>query len=481
MKKPCALIVVAGSILLVGCGTAPQQELPATAAVATPASSKSQPQPTAPQVASSGAAAPQVAASQAAGAQACPQCWIRITPLSSVATDFTRYPDEEYSNGYTRLVISAQHTRDNGAQARKGSGLEDVRSYKYVDRGPVARFFWGTHYAMNLTAAVSVGAFQATVPLMTIDHVSNRSEGEKYTRVVAHTAQNFPLFLLKGDGSNSIASIRFIVKSTDTVDANAAAQAIQVANVLVKTIVPASPVLTTLSAQQTKDAANALDKAIDQVLSRQLDEEQWIDNDIRRWNNGLSVSFRIPDASNEAAWGAEDGQLKPVGIWSISFEDPRPSIFSDIQVCPPWHRDGELQEPQQDATSKSAFHPKCPTSLAEAAKLAERAALSRPEQVLAFSLVNTAQSLGSVATYLKQTDFWSDAVATLSPANARTPQPDALARICRRIKNAIAGIGLNAVDSGIVVAAVRDGMGLPAATIDAMKKAPACALAVALD
>ena len=44
----------------------------------------------------------------------------------------------------------------------------------------------------------------------------------RFTRIVSHTVQNFPLILLKEDGSNSTATVRFIVKATDTTQTTAA-------------------------------------------------------------------------------------------------------------------------------------------------------------------------------------------------------------------------------------------------------------------
>jgi hypothetical protein len=54
------------------------------------------------------------------------------------------------------------------------------------------------------------------------------------------------------------------------------------------------------------------------------------------------------------------------------------------------------------------------------------------------------------------------------------PKADDITLACRNIKSTIASLGLNNVDAGIVVAAVRDGLGLPEATVAAMKQVAAC-------
>src|SRR5262249_48385083 len=134
--------------------------------------------------------------------------WVNVTPMSQVSHAFTRCPDAQFSNAYTRLVIVSRLPEDSSKN----------QPYDYIDPRALARIFWGVHFTMNLTAQVTVGSFAATVPLMTIDHTSNRSEGEQFARVVYHGAEKFPLFLLRGDGSNAVAAVHFEVKSTDEIN-----------------------------------------------------------------------------------------------------------------------------------------------------------------------------------------------------------------------------------------------------------------------
>ncbi len=396
------------------------------------------------------------------------QCkWIQLTPLSRLATGFSD-PDQMFSNLYTRVLINGAHTRDNAGGGGNSGGRSataaggDQLTLDYNDRGAFLRTFWGTHYSLNLTAYVSVGSFQATVPLVTIDHASNRSEGEKFLRIVAHTVQSFPLILLKGDGSNAIATVHFVVKATDTTQSNAAAAAIQAVQGVVTAIAPEASVLTTLNSQATKDKATALDKAINSVLARQLDEEQWIDNDVRRWGQGARVSFFIPPPDHETDW-ADSADFREVGTWTVSFETPRPSIFADIQIC---------LKSDSDSRSGSNY---CRNSVPEAAQAAQAEAASRPEQVLNFNLLNGAQSLGTVSAYLKQQSWWDQSLKTFSALKKdEKPDEDSVGQFCRSIKQAIASVGLNAIDAGIVVAAVRDRGPLQTAVVNAMRTSGDC-------
>jgi hypothetical protein len=54
------------------------------------------------------------------------------------------------------------------------------------------------------------------------------------------------------------------------------------------------------------------------------------------------------------------------------------------------------------------------------------------------------------------------------------PQADDVSSFCRSIKDSIASIGLNAVDSGIIVAAIRDRGQLGSSVTGAMKITQDC-------
>lgn len=382
------------------------------------------------------------------------QCYIQITPLSRVLTDFND-PNESFSNLYTRVLINSQYRPRAGEEGKKtvvdNQGTVQY-DYDYNSRSWLARVLWGTHYGINLSAYISVGAFQATVPLVSIDHVSNRNDGERFLRVVTHTAHNFPLILVRGDGSNAIASIRFAVKATDDVQSGVATAVIQTAEALTKALSIEAPVVTSLSATGVKDKAAALDKAINSVMSKQLDEQQLVENDVRRWAGGAKIQFRVPSPDHETQW---DQEFNTVGVWTVVFEDPRPSIFADVQICHP----GDTTQAADEAQGKPGY---CARSVKAAIAAAQRIAATRPEQVLAFKLVDGTQTLGTVSSYLKQQAWWDTSQKAFS-AIAANAQPDAdLVRgFCRSLKETVATLGLNDVDAGIIAAAVRERSQLP--------------------
>ncbi len=401
----------------------------------------------------------QVEAQVGPGAPAGPQNWVNITPLSHVSWDMADYPNGKFSDAYTRLVITSITADNCGSNPQCGNAT----TYGYETRSWIERLFLGTHHTVNLTAKVSVGDFQATVPLATIEHVSNRTDGEGFSRIVYHQAWQFPLFLVKGDGSNDVVSTQFLVKGSDQYQSSGAATALQVAQEVTSTVAPQANVLTVLSAQANKDLATALDKTVSQLFGTSIDEEQWVDKPTTLWGDGVVASFRIP--TTEGDWDDEN-QYRPIGSWTVTFDYPRPSIFSDAQICEgPSH--ASVAEPSR-----------CFPSFNEAARFAERSAATRPGEVLSFALVSGTKAVGTVGAYLAQQDWWANSLKKFPVDDA--PKRDDVVQFCRSIKNTVAGLGLNYVDAGIVAVSVRKAGILPLKTVAAMQSTGECGFAFAL-
>lgn len=151
--------------------------------------------------------------------------WLSITPLTTISTDSFQEAQNKFSDAYTRLTVTSINC-SNETDAPEGCGTSNRREIdntykgkdmdlKYEDRFWLSRWLWGIRHTINLTSKVTVGSFTATVPLVTVDHISNRTDGEAFIRTVHHSAQNYPLFLIKGDGSNGVVTLQFEVKATD--------------------------------------------------------------------------------------------------------------------------------------------------------------------------------------------------------------------------------------------------------------------------
>ncbi len=150
-----------------------------------------------------------------------------------------------FSAAYTRLQIT-------GDIADNAGGTGTANELPYVQRNWLARWFLGLHTSTNLTIKVSAGTYTATVPLVTIDHISTKSDGESFSRIIYHQAENYPLFLFKRDGSNGIVSVKSTVKISDQVQSGIAGAALEVAQSVLRQVAPTASVLTTLTAQNAE-------------------------------------------------------------------------------------------------------------------------------------------------------------------------------------------------------------------------------------
>jgi hypothetical protein len=362
----------------------------------------------------------------------------RITPFSLIQQDFAGVAKDYFSNAYTRLLVVSP-VETVGAKHGATSDADD-QALQYQKRWWLTRLLMGRHSSTNLSIKVTVGSFTATVPIATIDHISNAGDGENFTRIVYHRAEDFPLFLVKRDGTSDIVSIRSSVRVSDQLQSGAAGTALSVTQSAIRLVAPQAAVLTTLSKQSSKDKATAVDEAINKLFSTNLDEEQWADNHILFWGKGASITFSIPYP--------EGNLVKPVriGKWTVAFESPRPSIFSDIFIC----------ESAEQADSKQ----RCETTFNEAASQAESEV--NAADVLAFKLVEGTTELGALDAYVKKQDWYIAGVK----AFANTPKDSDVASFCSSARNAIAGIDLNSVDQGIIAHALATTL---ATTSDAKK------------
>ena len=382
----------------------------------------------------------------AAGSSSKPLPPISVTPLSAVRLFQPNVESTGKFDGmYTRLVV------DGDVSSGPGDGT-DNKVLGYNSRTWLGRLLFGKHSSLNLSAKVTSGSFTASVPLITLDHVSNSADGEVFTRIVNHRSQNFPLFLVKRDAGSGVVNIQFSLKASDTTASTAAGTALSVATSVAKLVSPESAVITTLSQQSNKNAAAAVDQAISRLFSTSVDEEHVADDDIGRWGNGTKgVGVKLTIPSTDGGWTDTVGTY-PVGSWTIRFEEPRPSIFSDRRFC-------EIGKGNE----------RCAGTIAQDAFLAAYN-MSNAGEVLAFQLIAGAQSLGTVASYLKQLDWFTVALGKFGA----TPDTETVAGFCRNIKGSITGIGLNGLDADIVAKAVADGMVLPGKTASVMKNVADC-------
>lgn len=360
---------------------------------------------------------------------------LNITPLSGFDDDwgYEGAAGENFSDSYTRLLILSDIPAYQRSEGDAGSSLPVMG---YERRGWLSRFLVGRDFSINLTANVTVGGFESTIPLATIGHVSS-SDGEQWNRVIHHSKADFPLFLVKADGSASVPIVKLTVNGAQSYTSRGAASAVQIALGVARASAGPVSVITRLSAQETKDKARAIDDAISRLFSSGVNEEHWTDRDLRFWragsNNaplGVKVSFSIPNDTTN--WNSKSS---PVGNWIITFDHPRPSIFSDWRVC------------------SSSSLPRCAENRRAALKNIHKEIDSG--QVLNYKLTNDAQGLGSIKAFISQQDWYTSAQLDFINPSAKNAAADAF---CRRILNEVTSLGLNGTDAKIVLWSVVNGL-----------------------
>lgn len=341
-----------------------------------------------------------------------------------------RAVDEHFSNSYTRVVI-----RSSLGNEILAPGVGKPESAPNQDRNLLTRLLLGKKVDLNLSAKIKIGDYETTASLLTISHQSN-SDGELWNRSVSHALLNFPLFLVRQDGEANIPEISFSFAGTTEYSSNMAAAALQVAIGGIQQVSPDAGVITKLTAQASKDKARAIDKALQNIFSSGVKEMHMSHRDLRKSQpaGGVSVELWIPN--KEGKWDEKD--LRTLGAWSISFDAPRPSIFSDWSLC----TDQTLRCQPSREKALHAVHLDI-----------------NPGQVLNYNLVKSGNSLGTIKAYLLQQDWYVSAASEFSgiePTDRKVGD-----KFCKDIYNTITNLGLNGDDADIVIYAVTEGLPLP--------------------
>jgi hypothetical protein len=307
---------------------------------------------------------------------------------------------------YTRLVIT------NMLSAEASDAKNDKR-------GRVRRLISSKDVIFEVSLTAEAGRYKEITPLMYRRYESGRKNGENFSRELTIDDRFFPLFLVSGDPSHQIARFtldtRFDFKpSTDTAEFS-----LGFLSTALKAISPGSSVVTTLTSEASDKVASKVDESIGKFFAKSVKEKLRFDVDLYEYK---PIMITIKGATQESD-GLEPNRV--IGKWLISFAPARPSIFSSI-ACEP-------------ETSSEA----CNT---ESKKAAFDDAKNRPQAVLSFALIDKIGNSGTILSYLKQQAWWDQLADLKAEGDYGT--------FCRRIRGAMAEIGLSDTDGKIIAYAV---------------------------
>jgi hypothetical protein len=348
-----------------------------------------------------------------------------------------------YSDTYTKLLI----IREKPTIGKEIDPDHDPFDY----RSPVwPRLFRDAHHEATLTAKIVVGRFETTVPLATISH-DDGSAGEHWNRSVHYDQLNFPLFLVPADGSAASPSITVTMAMSEEMKSRGASRGLEAALSYARATNPAAKVITTLSEQETKDRARALDDVISSLFTNNIKEEHITDRDLRLLRpdigvndtknspTGLTVELMVP--KDEGKWAEKEEDQVSLGIWTLTFDYPHVSIFSDWRICGNVHI-AKCASSRLAAETNTARH-------------------IEANSVLNYKLTSTPGTPLSIKAYLSQQDWFVSAMNELASSDPAGVKEKNAANFCKRIENEIAALGLNAFDSHIVAWAVVNNWPLP--------------------
>lgn len=375
--------------------------------------------------------------------------YLNIMPMSTLREVNSRATTNvNYSDRYTRILIVAHGGCLSLTNTRRCTQLSNQpidrdttatvnneASMGYTSTGVFGRYFVQPKRSVALSANVSAGAFTSTVPLMTLSHSGDRN-GDSWNRTEYSQAAQFPWFLVRSDGSDSILSTRFTLSATESIQFEGAATGLNVAVSLARVLAPQGTLVTSLTESSEKARAQALDNTLSSLFAMNIAEQHWTDADIRRWRRGygLALEVSIPSESGELT-----GTVKPVGNWTVTLDDPRQSIFSDIRTCINDNDDGC----QQDDT-------KVTQQILSTVKAAD---------VLSFNIIPMtppSSSLGTIATYISQHDGFATALSSMSSAGAKDATvPE---QLCRNVRSWTSSLGFSSLDQDIILWSIATGL-----------------------
>ena len=351
-----------------------------------------------------------------------------VTPMTFYFDKDKDQSPVSFSGTYTRLVITSK--TGEATEKKRSMPYPASTTFKLLQYMVVAQ-----QYDVNLSVKLKVGEYEETIPLVTLSRTSDKN-GDSWIRDVTHDRRSFPWFVVHTGADASVPRITVDFSGSKKLGSGLAGSALQIALTGIKMVAPEATVVTRLSTNTAKDKAAAIDQALGKLFSNKLNERHTSERDLAKWNpeGGLQVQLGVP--TQDGQW---DGDIQSIGIWTITFAPPRASIFSDWALC------GE-----EDATKR------CKQNLEAAAREVRKEVELELSSVLAHPLIKTSAGDLSIKDYLLQQSWFSAAESALSGTEALDKwHADGL---CRATSDAMLKLGLNSIDSKLVVMAVIKGM-----------------------
>ena len=179
--------------------------------------------------------------------------------------------------------------------------------------------------------------------------------------------------------------------------------------------------LTTLTKESADKVASKVDEQVGKLFGTSVSEGVSFDLDLSK-SGEYDIVMYGPRLETDELMEAK-GDAPVLGRWKVRMAKPCPSVFATTECTTPT----------------------CAGERAAAYALATQ----NPATVLKFKLVENVGEVGTIGAYLGQQEWWAEGLQAIG--NGSASDYDAF---CRRIRSAIAGLGLNDLDGRIVAYSV---------------------------
>lgn len=313
---------------------------------------------------------------------------------------------------------------------------EDVgKTIGHIPRNTFGRLIRGVDYSFTSLLKVRAGVYEETVILYSRKFRSSRKEGEAFDRSRLVKATDYPVFLFQRD-SNGQASLAVSAEMRRTQTFEIAGAALEAVSLGLKAVSPSADIITTLTSDSAKAVAQKIDQGAGAFMGSTGSNGESYDLAL---NTGESIHVKVRGPRYEISKANLDAYL--LGSWEVSFQPAFASYFNPQVAC------------------------------AAGAETTAWQLRGENRHILSAPLVNNVPQIGTLAAYLKQLDWWTEAQNGIKGKAASDP---AVGSFCRRIVDSVSGLGFNTVDAYLVADAVSRSSLVGVAEGTAMRGATAC-------
>lgn len=390
-----------------------------------------------------------------AGAEGSNQPAEKISIVRYIGGDATNWPNEQardsrinanggYSDLYARFVLQPDYPEIQGVPA--DGDRSPMRSYKLERRSWLSRLFVEKSKSIIAVAKIDVldPDLQLTIPLFSVSYASGGKKKDNWVTTLTSSYVRSPLFRIT---PGSRFTLDLSSKVSEDATSSGASTALSAITNAVQIVAPQAGVLTELSADENKNRAVALDKAISSLLSYSIDENVEFGRMVWSWQPDSSITISgcapflkledplrrtpsqqpLPNLSCAQDKDVAGGVNQLVGRWKLVLTCPQFSAFSSRTLC------------REDDNGEAKLAVDISTSARRKAVHQQIAETVSDSLVLGLSLAENV----SLRSFVRSSDNFTGFIA------GKTNDSEAYGKFCAGVMNDLQMQGLTGLDSAL--------------------------------